>query len=109
MPWLAGSIVLAVFFGTLAAARALEASPYNVAGGLVMTTATLAWVGIIVAGTDVPHQFREPFGIYSSAACVVACVFAFTRRLIWPILPLLYFGQLLLFTWALKNGPPRMF
>lgn len=109
MPWLAGSIVVAVFLGTLAMARKLDASPYNVAGGLVMTTAALAWVALMLAGADLPSEFREPFFVYSSLACVIACVFAFTRRLIWPIFPLLYFGRVLVFLWAIKDGLHRLF
>ena len=109
MAWLAGAIVLATFVGTLVAARALKASPYNVAGGLVMATAALAWLAMILVETYPPGGFRDAFFIYSSLACVIACVFAFTRRLIWPIFPLFYFGRVLLLVWAIKDGLPRLF
>lgn len=108
MPWLAGAIVLTLFVGTLVAARARKASPYNVAGGLVLTTAALAWVALIIGGTHLPRDFRGPLLVGSNLAGVVACLFAFTRRLIWPIFPLLYYGWMLLFLWA-WDGMPRMF
>lgn len=110
MHWLAALTVLVVVLATLAVARALRASPYNVAGGLVLVVSTLAWLALVLPQTRLlPHAFNEGFAVASNLAGVGVCIFAFTRRLIWPVLPLLYFVSMLLIFWAWQSGPPRLF
>ena len=44
MHWLGALVVLVVVLATFAVARALKASPDNVAGGLVLVVSALAWI-----------------------------------------------------------------
>ena len=116
MPLLAGLVVVAVLLGVLAVLRALRVSPEGVAGWLVLAVLVLVWTSMTLPtkfsflppDMRLPDDFRLWLLILSNVAGVAACAFAFTRRLYWVIVPLLFFGTVLLFVWA-WDGPPRMF